>query len=112
MWCPDTLQVSACSQLSVFSEPAVVCVFVSLKYLQSLMGIHISFSICAGLWQSIPPVHRHQEIKYLLLTLVPSTIANDPSSCFGKKSDLSVPFTPFLPVNGIPKSSPSHKEES
>lgn len=99
MWCPDTLLKSACFQLSVFSEPAGVCVFVSQKYLQSLIGIHISFPVCARLWQRSPRV-----LKCLLLCLVPSSIADDPSSFIENKSDLSVPFSPFLPVNGIPKS--------
>lgn len=80
MWCPDTLLVSVCFQLNVFSEPAVVCVFVSLQYLKYLVGIHVSFSVCARLWQSIPQV-----MKCLLLSLVPSSIADDPSSCIEGK---------------------------
>lgn len=87
-------------------SPGVSLLSAQCIFWQSLLRIHIGFSVFARLWQSVPQV-----IKCLSLSRVPGTIADDPNSCT-EKSDQSVPFTPFLLVNGIPKSSRSQNKES
>lgn len=54
MWCPDTLLMSASFLLSIFSELAVVCVFVP-EILGISHGDSHQISVCARLWQSVPP---------------------------------------------------------